>query len=103
MSIFAFMILVLVGVIAFFHYTQGFFSAAISAIIAVLAASIAVGYHESIVASLLQGKFADQANAVALVVIYAVVYFLLRWMMDAFVPGNLRLPVIADKVGAGVC
>src|SRR5436190_1793245 len=102
MSIFGLLILVLVGVIAFFHYTQGFFSAALSAIIAILAASLALGYHETVVSSLLQGRFADQAGAMALVIIFAVVYFLLRWMFDSFVPGNIRMPAIVDKIGAGV-
>jgi len=101
MSIFGIVILVLVGAIAFYHYTQGFFSASFSAIISILAAAVALGYQESLVSSLLQGKFADDANAIALVVLYAVTYFGLRVLFDSFVPGNIRLPVLVDKIGAG--
>jgi hypothetical protein len=99
--IFSVLMLLLVGVIAFFHYTQGFFSATLSAIIAIFAACLAMSYHEVLVTSLLQGKFADQANAIGLVVIFAAVYLILRVMFDKFVPGNIRLPAIIDKIGAG--
>ena len=102
MSIFAIIIVVLVGVIAFFHYTQGFWSATLSAIIAVIAAVLAIGYHETVVNTLLKGKIADYANAFALVAVFAATYLILRTIADKAVPGNLRLPVILDKVGAGV-
>ncbi|HWB53365.1 MAG TPA: CvpA family protein [Tepidisphaeraceae bacterium] len=100
--IFSILILVLVGIIAFFHYTQGLFSAAISALLAIVSAAIALSYEEVIVNTWLQGKFADEANAIVLVVTFAVVYCVLRFIFDAAVPGNVRLPVLADKVGAGV-
>jgi hypothetical protein len=100
--IFAIITIALVGVIAFFHYTQGFWSATLSAIIAVFAAVLAVSYHESIVNTLLKGKMADQANAFALVAVFGLTYVILRTIFDKAVPGNLRLPVVLDKVGAGV-
>src|SRR5215218_9256141 len=99
--LFSVLMLLLVGVITFFHYTQGFLSATLSAIIAIFAAGLAMSYHEVLVASLLQGKFAHQANAIGLVVIFALVYLILRVMFDKFVPGNIRLPAIIDKIGAG--
>jgi hypothetical protein len=95
-------IIAIVGLVAYFHYVQGFFSATISAIVAVLAAVLAVSYHETIVVSLLGGKFADVAPGMTLCVLFAVIYLLIRTASDTFVPGNLRLPVLADKVGAGV-
>lgn len=100
--IFAIIILVLVGVIAFFHYTQGFWSATLSAIIAVFAAVLAVGYHESVVETLLKGKVADYANGFALIAVFGLTYLILRLIVDKAIPGNLRLPVILDKVGAGI-
>jgi uncharacterized membrane protein required for colicin V production len=96
------LVLILVGVIAFFHYTQGFFSATLSAIICVLAAVMAVSYDEPLVDALLKGKMADQAHACMLIVIFAGVYCLLRFAFDAMVPGNVRFPVLVDKIGAGV-
>ncbi|MGB7159331.1 MAG: CvpA family protein [Tepidisphaeraceae bacterium] len=100
--IFSILILLLVGVIAFFHYTQGFWSATLSAIATIIAAVLAVSYHESVVDVLLKGKMADQANAFALVALFAIIYLILRIIIDKAIPGNLRMPVILDKVGAGV-
>src|SRR4051794_26490832 len=100
--IFAIIIIVLVGFVAFFHYTQGFWSATLSAMITIFAAALAVGYHESVVDTLLKGKMSDQANAIALVGIFALTYLILRVIADKAIPGNLRLPVILDKVGAGI-
>src|SRR2546425_836554 len=95
-------ILLLVGVIAYFHYVQGLFGATISAIIAVIAACMAVSYHETLVDMLLKGKMADQANAMMLCVTFAAVYIILRVIFDKAVPGNLRFPAVADAVGGGV-
>jgi Colicin V production protein len=100
--IFAIIILALIGVVTFFHYTQGFWSATLSAIVAILAAVLAVSYHESVVDTLLKGKMADQANAIALVGVFGLTYLILRTIFDKAVPGNLRLPVILDKAGAGI-
>src|SRR5258708_17823784 len=95
-------IILFIGVIAFFHYVQGFFSATISAMITILAAVIAVSYHENVVNLLLKGKMADVAHAMVLCMIFAVVYFGLRLIFDAAVPGNVRTPSTVDKVGAGL-
>lgn len=100
--IFSIIILLLVGVIAFFHYTQGFFSAAISALLAAISAALALSYEEVIVNNWLAGKFADEANAIVLLVSFAVIYCVLRFIFDAVIPGNVRLPVLMDKIGAGV-
>src|SRR5262245_58155635 len=100
--VFAIIIIALIGVIAFFHYTQGFWSATISAIITIFAAALAVGYHENVVNSLLKGQMAEQANAIALVALFGLTYIILRVIADKALPGNLRLPVIIDKIGAGV-
>jgi uncharacterized membrane protein required for colicin V production len=95
-------ILVLVLAIAFFHYTQGLFSATLSAICTILAAVLAFSYHEVVVEALLGGRFAGAAHAMVLAVLFAVIYTVLRVLFDKMVPGNLRLPVLLDKVGAGV-
>ena len=87
------------GGIAYYHYAQGFFSATISAIIAIIAAVLAVGYHENLVATVFQGNMADYSTAVSLVGIFAITYILLRTLTDMAVPGNLRLPVPIDRVG----
>jgi hypothetical protein len=95
-------ILLLIGVIAFFHYVQGLFSATISAIIAVISAVLAVSYHEMIVNTVLKGKVADEADGMVLCVLFAACYIILRLIFDAAVPGNVRFPMLFDKVGSAV-
>src|SRR2546421_645323 len=99
--IFSIIILLMVGVIAYFHYVQGLFSAMLSAICAILAAMIAISYQEVIVESLLKGKFADYANACMVIALFVVSYVILRQLFDRLIPGNVRVPVMVDKVGAG--
>lgn len=96
-------VILIVGLIAYYHLTQGFFSAGLSAIICVFAALVALGFHESMVDAMLAGRFADQGHAIALMVIFAATYSILRFVFDSFVPGNLRFPVGIDKIGAGLC
>ncbi|MGD0769427.1 MAG: hypothetical protein ABSB42_14685 [Tepidisphaeraceae bacterium] len=100
--IFSLILFALAGVIAFFHYVQGCFSATISAILAALAAVVALGWYEQAAPLLFNAKIYDQAASVSLVVIFAAAYVLPRLIIDSLVPGNVRLPVIVDKVGAAV-
>lgn len=95
-------ILAFVGIIAYFHWVQGLFSATLSALIAVVAAVMAVSYHETLVEMLLKGKMADSANALMLCVLFATIYIILRVIFDKAVPGNLRFPSIVDSIGGGV-
>src|SRR3954452_24848457 len=98
--IFSIIILAIVGVVAYFHYAQGFFSALLSAICAVLASLIALSYQETVVEMLLKGKAADSANAMITVVLFALSYVILRTLFDKMIPGNVRVPLMVDKVGA---
>src|SRR5687767_2266297 len=100
--ILAIILIIFVGAIAFFHYTQGFFSATISAALAVFSAVLAFSYHETVVESLLGGRFADQAHGMALAVMFATIYIVLRVAFDKMIPGNVRFPVLVDKIGGGV-
>src|SRR3954470_6703363 len=102
MSIFAIVMIVLVGVVTFFHLLQGFFSATISAILAVTAAVLALSYHEAIAQKYLAGGYADLAHTMVLLVLFAAIYLVGRVLFDKAVPGNLRLPPAADKIGGAV-
>jgi hypothetical protein len=99
--IFNLIIFVLFGVVAYFHYVQGLFSAAISAICCIFAAVLAVGYEE-LLASYMMGKVPDQADAIAIVGIFVVAYVLMRILFDQLVPGNVRFPILMDKIGSAV-
>src|SRR5262245_59869707 len=102
MTIYFTMMLVLIAGITFFHWLQGLFSATISVILAIIAATIAVAYHEKIVLMALRGRFADQAPGIAIIILFAVTYIVLRVIFDKAVPGNVRLPALVDKIGGGV-
>lgn len=91
----------IVGVVAFFHYVQGFFSAFISVVLTLVAAAVALGFHEQFV-FLAGGKTGDFATSLSLCVSFALVYFILRLVFDWFIPGNVNFGVLPDKVGAGV-
>jgi len=95
------MMFALTAVVAFFHYIQGFFSATISAILVVIAAVVAVAYHEQLAPLLFSAKFYEQAESISLVVLFAAAYIIPRMVFDWAVPGNVRLPVLIDKIGAG--
>ena len=99
MSIFAIVMIVLVGVVTFFHLLQGFFSSTISAVLVVTAAVLAVSYHEPLAQKYLAGGYADLAHTMVLLVLFAVIYLVGRVLFDKAVPGNLRLPPAADKIG----
>src|SRR3954452_20274396 len=92
-------IIVLVLAITFVNYTQGFFSATISAMLAIISAVLAFSLHERIVESYLGGRFTDTAHGITLAALFALIYFVLRVAFDSMVPGNVRFPVIVDKVG----
>jgi len=100
--VFSILLILFIGVIAYFHFVQGFFSAAISAMITVLAAVLAVSYHETVVNLVLRGKMADDAHGMVLCMLFAVIYFGLRVLFDSAIPGNVRTPSTVDKVGAAV-
>jgi hypothetical protein len=99
--LFSIIVIVFIGIIAYWHYLQGFFSAAISAVLAIISALIALGYHEQLV-GLVAGKLNDQATAISLVCLFAITYLVLRVLFDAAIPGNVRFPVMLDRIGAPI-
>jgi hypothetical protein len=52
--------------------------------------------------ALLQGRFSDYAHGLCMMAIFAGVYVLLRVALDKLIPGNVQVPVLMDKIGAGV-
>jgi hypothetical protein len=99
--IFAIIIIAAVGAIAFFHYLQGFFSATLSAIFTVIAAVVAVSYHEMIVEKLLGTTLGEWGPALVLLVMFGLTYLLLRVLFDKMIPGQLNMPATVDKIGGG--
>src|SRR5205814_405044 len=58
-------------------------------------------YHEKVI-GYMQGKMPDQASALIMVGMFLVIYLILRVIFDNLVPGNVRFPAIADKVGGAI-
>ena len=100
--IFGIVLFIFILLVAFIHFVQGFFSAMLSAIFAVIAAAVAAGYHENAVAAFKPAKMSDSANAVMLCVLFAGTYLALRMFFDRALPGNVRLQSTIDKVGAAI-
>jgi hypothetical protein len=94
-------ILFVLGV-AFFHYIQGFFSATLSAIIAIIAAALALSLQETLIEGPLAGTAPEWMPSITLLMLFAVIYVVLRTIFDKLVPGNVRMPPLLEKVGGGV-
>ena len=100
-SLFVVVFALIVVSVAYFHYTQGFFSAAISAILCIFSALMAVSYHEVVVEKFLAGGgMSDMANGATVFLMFAVIYLVSRTVFDRYVPGNVTLPSGIDKGGA---
>jgi hypothetical protein len=95
-------IILIVGLIGYFHWLQGLLSGFISAVLAVVSVCVAFAFYESLAESISGGKFDDQAQGICLIALYALTYIVLRVLFDAAVPGNIRVPAIADKIGGAV-
>lgn len=100
--IFTIIILAILAGVAYYHYVQGMFTSAISAFCAFLATLVAFGYYEQVIAMAGQGKMADYAPGLVLMVLYAAAYIVLRIILDSAVPGNILVPLYVEKAGAGV-
>lgn len=93
-------ILLLIGAITYFHYAQGLFAATVSVVCAGVAALMAFSYHEALVAGLTGGALGAYGNAVVLCALFALIYIALRVIIDNVLPGNVRYPVMLDRIGA---
>lgn len=100
--LFAIFILALLGAVVFFHYLQGFFSATLSAIFAVIAAVGALSYHEWIVEQFLGDAIGDWGPPMVLLLLFALTYLIFRVIFDKAIPGQIRLPSTMDKIGGAV-
>jgi Colicin V production protein len=89
----------LFAAVAYFHYAQGLFSATLSAILCIFAAALAVSYHEMLTPFL--HKLPEQAEAISLVGCFLAAYGISRLVFDKVVPGNVRYPLLMDKIGGG--
>jgi hypothetical protein len=94
-------LIVLLLLIALIHYIQGMFSATLSAILALLAAAVALGFQEPVLQMIKPAKL-DIAGPGILCGLFIVSYLVMRIIFDRVVPGNVRLESTIDKVGAAI-
>jgi hypothetical protein len=97
--------LLLVLGITFLHSTFGFFSGIINLLCCVTALAVAFGFYEPLNGLLtgqvhLHSGFTEPA---ALVLLFALSYFVLRYLADTFIRGNVRVPMYLDWAGGAVC
>ncbi len=92
-------LILVVGVVAYFYYVQGMFTGLLSAISGAIAAAISVGYHESLNSTLFISKLPNAGIAFSLILLFSITFVAVRLILDAAVPGNVRLPAIMDKIG----
>ncbi len=95
-------VILVIAAVAYFHYVQGFFSATLSAMFAIVAAVVAFGLHEWIVSSFVAAYVPDLGSALVLVVVFALVYIILRVIFDKYVPGNVAFPLMIDRIGGAL-
>jgi hypothetical protein len=88
--------------VAYFHWIQGLFSATISAVLAVIAAVVAVAFQESLVEGPLANVAPNWMPSLVLLLLFALVYIILRTIFDKAVPGGVQLPAMFDKVGGAI-
>ncbi len=95
-------VILAIGLVAYFHYVQGFFSGILSALCAAIASMLAMSYYEPL-SDKFNGKMTDNAHGLVLMALFIVLYLVLRTTFDSLVPGQVRLPAIVDKVGGAIC
>ncbi|MFA9478788.1 CvpA family protein [Phycisphaerales bacterium AB-hyl4] len=94
-----------VGMMAFYWYTQGLFSAFLHLAAVVAAGALAFALWEPAAYWLLgTGTVASHyAWGISLVSLFIICLSLIRTMLDKFVPGNAQFQNLANLIGGGLC
>ena len=93
---------VLILTITFFQGLQGLFSAVITCFLTILAAALAFGLYEDVYYAALLDRQPDHGRAIALMAVFVVSLLILRTVFDLMITGNMRFPVLVDRIGGGV-
>jgi len=95
-------VIILIGLVTYYHYNQGLFTAAISLGCALIATFVAFGYYENMLNVLGAGKMIDMDASAMLMLLFGFTYLALRITADAVVPGNVSFPLYVDRAGAAI-
>ena len=91
--------------ITFVHSLFGLYSGLINVFCCITAAAVAFGFVEPL-NQLATGQFGlpgTYTEPLALVLLFVVTLFVLRFLADTFLRGNVRVPMYVDWIGGGVC
>lgn len=97
-------IVVLVFAVTLVQATQGWFSAMIMTVLTLTCAALAFGTFDHVAVNYLAPYWKPSyAHAIALAVLFGVPLIVLRLVFDRAIRRTTLLPLIVDRVGAGVC
>ncbi len=91
---------ILAGLIYFQVFTQGIFSCFIMMVWTIVAALVALNYQDYLAMLMIDNGFAFFPKAVALMVPFILVLFILREITDRFISGNMKFPEMIDRAGS---
>lgn len=101
--LFSLVIAIMVILVTAFWVYQGMFSAMIMFFLSVVSCLIAFGFYEQVHALWAGSLDGGIGLPLALMLLFLASLLGLRFLADKLIPDNIRLPVILDRAGGGVC
>jgi uncharacterized membrane protein required for colicin V production len=97
-------IMLIAGGIAFYQvFTQGFFSSVIMCVLCLASALIAFNYYEVLGTKLNRIGLAHlEGNAISLMGLFLASLLITRLAFDRLIKGNMKFPLIVDRIASGV-
>ncbi len=101
--IFSIVVALMVLLVTAFWVYQGFFSGVIMFLCTVTASMLAFGFYEQVHSLWAASLNAGIGLPLALMLIFLLALLLLRLGTDKMIPDGVKLPLIVDRAGGGVC
>lgn len=95
-----FCLLLILGIV-FYQSLQGLYSSLIMALATVAATLVAFSFYEPLAAQVYKSQ-PLYADAASLLVLMVIPLFILRTLLDRFLPGNVVPSVWVDRIGGGI-
>jgi hypothetical protein len=100
--LFSLAVALMVILVAVFWVYQGFFSATLMFFECTIAAMVAFGFYESVHGLWASALGEGLGHPLALMLLFLATLLILRLLTDKLIKGNVRMPVILDRVGGGI-
>src|SRR5262245_48483034 len=100
--LFSLAVALMVILVAAFWIYQGFFSATLMFFECVIAAMLAFCFYEKVHGLWGEALGEGLGHPLALMLIFLISIVVLRLLTDKYVKGNVRIPVVLDRIGGGV-